>query len=316
MYNAEQKDRFIKAFTTSEKARADAKRIFDLLEPSEEAAWADLCTMDADLLRPILGKVSGFRSGSAELPMRILRGYARWCQENRIPGACDGLLRVKSVGAENVAKRTVKNPRGLQVYLDLICEKESEETADNVIRAFAWLAYAGMKDEDIFLVRTGDVDLENLKVVFNGVSYPIYPEALPAIKNCVTLSGFSYKHPNYPVRILPRISGDLLLRSIRSVPELQSMRVNLSRRGKKAMASGKTERLLSYYGIWLSGVFYRMHEEELASDLPPDFQAFVNSTVGSKLYKLDSGNNTQEAKRRQLAREYLADYVRWKQTLL
>ena len=31
-----------------------------------------------------------------------------------------------------------------------------------------------------------------------------------------------------------------------------------------------------------------------------------------KTYKLDSGRNTPEAKKRQLARDYMDDYERWK----
>ena len=100
-----------------------------------------------------------------------------------------------------------------------------------------------------------------------------------------------------------------MIRGIKSVPTLKALRVELSRRSKQN--SDKTPLKLSYFRVWISGVFYRMYEQEIIG-VPPDFNAIAYQQMEGKTYKLDSGRNTMEAKRRQLVRDYEEDYERWK----
>ena len=73
----------------------------------------------------------------------------------------------------------------------------------------------------------------------------------------------------------------------------------------------KTDLKLSYFRVWISGLFYRMYERERAG-MPVDFSAAAAQFMEGKTYKLDRGRNTPEAKKRQLTRDYLEDYERWK----
>ena len=161
-----------------------------------------------------------------------------------------------------------------------------------------------------------DEDFAEMLIHHGGRDYPIYREALPAFRNCVRLTEFRYKHPNYPDRTVwkDRIPGDILVRGIRSVPSMAVMQVELSRRLRRANEAGKTEMRLSYYRIWISGVFYRMYEDELAG-FPADFSSVVDEKLGDFQYKLPDKGNTQEYKRKKVAESYLSDYERWKQTL-
>lgn len=54
-----------------------------------------------------------------------------------------------------------------------------------------------------------------------------------------------------------------------------------------------------------------MYEKEAAGDTP-DFSSIVSEQMSGKTYKLDTGRNTQDAKKRQLVRDYMEDYQRWK----
>lgn len=318
MYNAELKSKFAKEYTESISVREACFSAFSAFEPYEQEWGADLCTQSAEVLQPVVDKLIGLRSKSIQLRLTIYQEYVKWCIQNDVPDACDGMLNIDSSGLSKMRRQTVKNPKHLQRYLDDICDAEGDETTDNTLRCYYWLAYAGMDEEDILRVRAKDVDFPNMVVRFNNTEYPIYREAIPALKNCVFLTQFLYKHPNYAADKIvyrDRADGDILVRGIRSVPSIVSMRAELSRRSRERIKSGKTNLQLSYYRVWISGIFYRMYESELAG-AEPDFFSLVEKLTEGKTYKLDSGRNTVGAKQRKLAWEYLTDYKRWKMTLV
>lgn len=312
MYNEELKTKFVRGYTNSISTAEVCQTIFNAFEQYEVEWDADLCTRSAEELQPVVDNLVGFRARSKWMRLIILKDYVKWCIGMKVPGACDGMLKIETVGLEKVKHQTVASPLHLQRYLDSICEPESEETTDNIYRCFYWLAYGGVAEEDILSIKCSDVDLNSMVVRYNGTEVPIYREALPAFKNCVKLTQFVYKHPNYDKLVYKdRADGDTLVRGIRSAPSIKAMRVELSRRSKAKMDEGKTDLKLSYFRVWISGLFYRMYERERAG-MPVDFSAAAAQFMEGKTYKLDRGRNTPEAKKRQLTRDYLEDYERWK----
>lgn len=312
MYNEELKTKFVRGYTNSISTADVCQTIFNAFEQYEVEWDADLCTRSAEELQPVVDNLVGFRARSKWMRLIILKDYVKWCIGMKVPGACDGMLKIETVGLEKVKHQTVASPLHLQRYLDSICEPESEETTDNIYRCFYWLAYGGVAEEDILSIKCNDVDLDSMVVRYNGTEVPIYREALPAFKNCVKLTQFVYKHPNYDKLVYKdRADGNTLVRGIRSAPSIKAMRVELSRRSKAKMDEGKTDLKLSYFRVWISGLFYRMYERERAG-IPVDFSAAAAQFMEGKTYKLDRGRNTPEAKRRQLTRDYLEDYERWK----
>lgn len=312
MYNEGLKTKFVRGYTNSISTAEVCQTIFNAFEQYEIEWGADLCTRSTEELQPVVGGLVGFRARSKWMRLIILKDYVKWCIGMKVPGACDGMLKIETVGLEKVKHQTVASPLHLQRYLDSICEPESEETTDNIYRCFYWLAYGGVAEEDILSIKCSDVDLNNMVVRYNDTEVPIYREALPAFKNCVKLTQFVYKHPNYDKLVYKdRADGDTLVRGIRSAPSIKAMRVELSRRSKAKMDEGKTDLKLSYFRVWISGLFYRMYERERAG-MPVDFSAAAAQFMEGKTYKLDRGRNTPEAKKRQLTRDYLEDYERWK----
>lgn len=312
MYNEELKTKFVRGYTNSISTAEVCQTIFNAFEQYEVEWGADLCTRNTEELQPVVDGLVGFRARSKWMRLIILKDYVKWCIGMKVPGACDGMLKIETVGLEKVKHQTVASPLHLQRYLDSICEPESEETTDNIYRCFYWLAYGGVAEEDILSIKCSDVDLNNMVVRYNDTEVPIYREALPAFKNCVKLTQFVYKHPNYDKLVYKdRADGDTLVRGIRSAPSIKAMRVELSRRSKAKMDEGKTDLKLSYFRVWISGLFYRMYERERAG-MPVDFSAAAAQFMEGKTYKLDRGRNTPEAKKRQLTRDYLEDYERWK----
>jgi hypothetical protein len=317
MYNAQLKKRFIKEFSDSEHVRESASYLFRSLEKFEEAEGKDLSAMDTDALQRAVDHVSGFRARSVYLPVSILKNYATWCMENGVDGATDNVFRLRMPGIEKLRHSMLKNPKQLQRYLDDFLDPEDMQTADNNLRAWYWLGYSGLTAEDALTVKSDELDFSSMILKHNGNMYPIYRESVPALRNCVELSQYRYVHPNYgedKVIFRDRWQGDELIRGLRGVQSIDYLRVEFSKRNKKALSEGKTDLNLSYKRVWMSGVFYRMYEDELAG-FPVSFDEVTARRVGDKEFKLDSGRNTQQAKLDEISRQYRVDYERWKQTL-
>ncbi len=311
MYNEEHKRRFISSYTKSIHTGNVANTIFEAVSPYEETYEKDLCTFTVDQLQPVVDNVFGLRTGSKWMGITILRKYVRWCIANNFPGACDSIMHVDLLGLGKVKTQMVSSPLHLQRCLDEVFDPESDETIDNIYRCFFWMGYSGMREEDTIAVDGSCIDMENLTIHYGGETFPIYRESIPAFRNAVALRQFRYKHPNYSKDVLrDRIGGTFIMRSIKSDTKIMTLRATLSRRMTKAQQEGKTDRQLSFYRIWLSGVFYRMYERERAG-IPVDFSAVAIQEMEGKTYNL-SGRSTLRQKQNRKAREYLADYERWK----
>lgn len=311
MYNEEIKKKFVRYYTTSINTAKMCESIFNQFEPYECKWGADLCTRNAEELQPIIDNISGLRSRSRFSKLIMLKDYVKWCINiANVPDACDGMLKINTVGLDKVRQRTVASPLHLQKYLDSICSPERDKTTDNIYRCYYWLAYGGVDEEDILRVKCSDVDFSNMVVNYKNMEIPIYREAITAFKNCVELTQFVYNHPNYTKTVWKdRVDGDLLVRGVRANLSLYSLRAEISRRAK--LHEKETGIRLSYYRTWISGVFYRAYERELIGEAP-DFTDVAASRMEGKTYKLDSGRNTQESKRRKVVRDYQEDYQRWK----
>ena len=311
MYNEELKRRFIREYTHSIATANACESVFNVFEKSETEWGADLCTKSSEDLQPIINIIVGFRARSKWARLTILKDYVKWCIDvAKVPGVCDGMLKICDAGLEKFRLQTVPNPLGMQRYLNSIFDAEIEETTDNIYRCYYWLAYGGVEERDILSVKISDVDLSNMVIHYNDTEIPIYREAIQAFKNCCNLTYFTFNHPHYTKTVRkPRVDGNTLVRGIRSLPTTKSMRVELSRK-TRAKAS-ETDIRLSYYRAWISGVFYRTLEREIAGE-KPNFDWVASQHMRGKSYKLDKCRNTPEAKKRQLAKDYMEDYQRWK----
>lgn len=312
MYNENLKRQFILDYTHSENTANHCATIFNAFSEFEERWGADLCTKSEEELQPAIDAVVGLRSRTQWSRLIVLKDYVKWCIDKQVPNSCDGMLKIQATSLDKIKQQTLSNPLHLQRYLDSICDAEEEETIDNIYRCYYWLAFGGVSEEDILSIKCSDVDLSNMVVKYKTTEVPIYREALQAFKNCMSLTQFAYKHPNYNKIIYKdRVSGDTLIRGIRSLPTVKSMRVELSRRSKDKLDKGLTDLKMSYLRVWISGLFFRTYEREQAG-IPIDFSAAAMNFMEGKTYQLKSGRNTPDAKKRQIANDYMKDYERWK----
>lgn len=311
MYNAEMKTRFIREYTGSLNTAAVAETVFNALEKHEQGWNADLCTKSCEELQPVIDEIVGLRSKSKWMTLIILKEYVKWCIAMKVPGACDGMLEIQSVGLEKVRHQMVSGPLHLQKFLDEVFDKEAEETIDNIYRCYFWMAYGGIDEEDTILIRKDQVDFSQMIIGYKTTSVPIYREALPAFKNAVSLNSFLYKHPNYskPVR-RDRVPGDTLMRGVRAATKTFTMRTTLSKRNIKAVEDGLTDLQLSFYRVRMSGLFYRVYEMERAG-FHANFSEAALRVMDGKTYALH-GREKIEHKQNRIERDYMEDYQRWK----
>ncbi len=307
MYNEDLKKRFIEEKTKSESTKQYAYALFNSFESDERGWGADLCTRDTNDLESAVNKMVGLRRNSRWTTLSILKEYVRFCIDEQVPGACDAMLHVEVNNLEKVRTHMVSGPVHLQKYLDVVFETESKETIDNIYRCFYWLAFAGIYEDDAFKVTTKDVVLDLMTINYEGESFPIYREAIPAFKNAIDLEVFSFSHPKYTKDShKDRAPGELLIRGTKSSTCQANMRSIISSKGKKAVDDGLTEQHLSYSRIWLSGLFYRTYENERAGSGVDFTKAAVRSMQG-KTYKND------ENQRKRIIHDYNDDYQRWKE---
>jgi len=312
MYNEQLKRRFINEKIRSESTATNCESLFNATEKFETQWNADVCTRNAAELQPVIDELSGIRDKSKLMRAIILKQYVSWCVDNGIENACIGIFDVNFSNVDRIKSFMVSCPKHLQKSLDEICDPVEENTIDCIYRCYYWLAYGGMDEEDILLVKVSDVDFGNMNVNWKGKEIPIYREAIPAFKNAANLTEFIYHNPNYSKPIIRnRVYGTALIRGIRSMPSLMAMRVELSRRQKKAIDCGKTDMKLSYRRVRLSGMFYTAYENERAG-IVPDFIKESKEFAEGKEYKLDSCGNTQGNKIKQISEDYMIDYKRWK----
>lgn len=313
MYNEQLKNEFVREYTSSESIGNACKAVFNATEKYEQEWSQDICTKDETILEPVLEEIVGFKNRSKYMRLSILKDYAEWCIKKRVPGACDGMLKVHIVGLKKMRQQTISCPAHLESYLNKVFDPADEKTLDNIYRCYYWFAFAGIKEEDIVSIKRDNVDFVQMIVRYGGMEYPIYREAIPAIKNCIELNQFLYKHPCYKAEQIwrDRYPGDTLIRGIRSNPSIKAMRVALSRHSKSKRDSGDVDLKLSYHRVWISGLFYRMYEQEQIG-IEPDFKPIISQQLGLGVHKSDAGNNTQEDVKRQLVYEYCNDYQRWK----
>ncbi len=316
MYNEKRKSDFIGFYTGSLKTKQVAATIFNAMEKYEVAWGADLCTRSEEELQPAVDEIVGIRTRSKWMTLIILKEYVKWCLAMRVPGACDGMLRITTVGLDKMKRQMVSGPLHLQKFLDDIFTPESDETVDNLYRCYFWMAFGGVDEEDSIQIKSDQVDFGRMVIRHKGEEFPIYREAVPAFRNAVELTSFLHRHtePVYEVR-LDRVQGDTILRSVRSQVRVKSIRIAILKRINAMQAQGATIQKLSYDRLRLSGLFYRAYERERLGETI-DFRDEVDRRMqkridGGKSYAFDERGGETSFKNRKNS-SYLEDYLRWK----
>lgn len=313
MYNDDQKESFIGQYTQHSSTQRVIRVLFGQLEKYERKWGRDISEkgLDSDLCLALEDSL-GVRTASRRTMLTLLQSYIRWCVDVGIPNVSTEILglTVDCIGIERVKLLYVANPTHLELQLDRLFPPISEETSSILCRCFCWLAYAGMKEEDILKVKRSDINLRTGIVRHKNCEYPIYREGASAIDNCSNLDSFIVPFCGRNKRS-ERVDSDIVMRGVRSLPSVKSIRVELSRTGIRHFEKTGEEIRLSHARLWLSGMFYRMYERECAGFLV-DFSDVILDKIGFDGDNLSPDRSKVLTKYRRVRSEMQRDYDNWK----
>jgi len=312
MYNIQLKSRYIEQKTNNKMTARNLNRLFESFGKYEDAAGRDLYEMSKQELSAVVDSAYTLRSRSTMGVLSTLKDYLRWCEKNIGVKTCAESIMYSNEMSDEMRRLTVSTPEELKKYLDFYFKPSDEQTVDCIYRCYYWLAFSGVKEEKTVLVRRTDVDLKNMAVCFDNKSYRIYKEAFADFSAASTLDSFVYAHPNYSKRIVvQRFDRTFLLSGVKAIPTIRAFRVEFSKRKRMAFKEMGELQSLSYYRVWLSGLFYRTYISE-AMGKAPCFEDAAAEYIDGKVYKLGSGRNTIDSKKRQIVEDFKRDYERWK----
>lgn len=285
----------------------------------EVRAGRDLCTFsgeeETDAIKAVMSTM--LRDSTRVLAAKILSDYYKWCVKTGVPGAVEHEpIKEEVINAVN-RDLLIFSPAHLQTILDRIFEREAEETVDNTYRCFYWMAYAGLSIDSIIMLKPEHFDLKSFLVSVNGEHGILYQQGIPCIENCINMSQFRYKHPLYSNVIMKdRIPGEYVLRGTRGTYDggaiaYKNVTTLLSKRVRDA---GVT---LGYHTCYYSGLFYRIHEQELCYGMDPDFMSIALETpAGKRVMSSESVRKTSRHDRiYHIALKLKKDYQIWKSEL-
>jgi len=303
MYNQEQKLAFIEECAKTESGKKRCREVFEVFSKYEERWSADLSTRDAKELSAILKDMAGIRGKSQYNYVSFVRKYLRWC-------GYEGTAKEISIDTtENVTAALVKDPKQFQECLDQMFEPENKQRVDLIYRCYLWLGYMGIQEGDTLSITTDDVDLDRNIVTVGEEEFMIPQQAARVFESCATLTQFKYHHPRNVNEETDRdrVPGKLLLRGYRTSQDesinIFGFRVYVS----KATKAHNMDVSLSYFRAWLSGLFYRAYQKELAGE-----EVSFRDVKFQQYRRQETNRVPPTDKAVRVAKGYADDYNRWK----
>ena len=311
MYNEELKERFIREATESEHTANIYRKIFRITEKHEADAGLDVCEMDAVTGKSVADSLVNISGSSIEKRLMLVKQYVRWCVRNNIPGASLAFLDVVPMPPYGkIRSKMVSSPLMLRDYLDTAFDNPDKKSIHNVYRCYLWLGFMGIPGDLVTSLTVSDVDLRERTVRCLGEEFFIPDEAMPEMRNCVTLNGFSVDYPSVSIR--PRASGTRILRGFSDNTNLITLRVKTSEFGKKAEDRGLTDKRITYAYAKLSGIFYRAFRNEMAG-IAPDFSREAERMEDeNERVSPDIKQETRQYRVTMRVKGLKQDYKRWK----
>lgn len=307
MYQGDRKRSFIDSKYKTLNSRNNVEALFNRTEPFEVRLGKDLCAFSVEEATSMISKMTTAKSDTVTQIICYLRKYAAWCKEQGFADANLVLPKIKADLTEAMRRSRVQGPLQLQRYLNACYTPEDEETADLVSRGFAWLAFMGVPSEVIPTIRSESVDL-NSWFLYNGdTRYKIPDEAHNVFQKLVMLDSMNYTHSGYGTIRRKRLDNPYLLRTFKGAISRRALDFLLSNGADKANESGASDLRLTYTDLFLSGLYYRMYQEECVSP-PISFQRYASIAMESNGPKKIPSVQQRIARERNLKK----DYENWK----
>ncbi len=333
MFNEDLKDGFIHAvYSREESTRKQVEKLLLTLGEYERKYGADFSQMNEEQTKETAKAMCGYRTSNANTIFFILREYVKWCRAQGYDTS-DAIWRIRLPLVEKMRSSFVGSPAHLKMSLDMAFPDMKENDIKLVYRSFLWLGFMGFRDSEAICVTVNDVHFDNMKVTFGDWIYPIYAESLPDLHGACELTSFDEPRGNIGT-IKERASGDAILRGktprkprgkdTKGEKTMQDFLITTLRPMVSRAFSAAAETYeknggnppglsldLSYNHVYLSGIFYRMYEEERIGR-KPDFTEIVSREHRNSSHAEYDSNYTRNKFINGCIRNYEADYMNWK----
>lgn len=312
MYNEQQKLSFIKHYASQSIIEVQLKGLFEKVAGTETDLDKDLSQFEVSDMQIVLPMIAGFSSETTRKAIYLLKQYIKWCNDTNCPDVNEQLLqlptsKIMAGFEEGIERELITSPLQLQTHLDAIFRPIESNSIHNIYRAFLWLAYSGLAEQDIRVVTKNHINWNHMAIYINNDSYPIYREEVSTLMNCITLTHFEKCNPiHFKKQYLQRSMDNAIIRGAEGTTGVD--RSELSKIARNAHKLGKIDYVISYTNVWTSGVFYNAYECERAG-VPYDFSAAIRQYYRNKGKDPDS---IPIPSRNKLNRRFINDYNRWK----
>ena len=332
MYNPEQKKEYID-FLVSRNANAGEldfiEDLFNTTEKAEVTAGTDLCDMTAEQIGSLIGKKRRELDADHFRSIWWIYCYVKWC-------ASSGLCRVNewtesirnSKDMEIVRQQMVANDFDLQTRLDHMLTDENKMTLDNLVRACAWILYAGVDIDRVCQIRISDVDTKAMTVRVDDTWYDISRYGEASIRFAAEEDSYvrHYLHAELnhgwkidEDRVIKKNpETDMLFRDSAGPIDLDRMIYIYGKRiGSRYDRNRVPIKTMSFRTISISGIFDRMYKMDLAGHDP--FMT-ADTRQYERLVIEDTGrlNSAYNEKKKKLGMKAMLreNYYKWKLAFL
>lgn len=300
VYNREEKEAFFSEMNVPETLR----RPFLSVGKYEMKNGKDVRAFSVKEMQDMFNTNFAYNNRQRKEMQMLIQEYVSWCKRNnkKVKNSIDLI----DIGRVNLIRHTmVSSPKHLDIIMNETLDSVEEKSFDCLIRCNFWLAFFGVSDyREVSKVKVSEIDFTKMVMAHNGKYYEMYKEAIPALRVCCFEDKILYRRTGkrHCESMRVRMDNDYLMRSFLTESTASRSLMN-------AYYNRSPECILSYYNVYLSGVFYRLYELERMG-IKPDFNAQILGSVNRK-------NNNDSYKKRQnttraMCQNLISKYKDWK----
>ena len=310
MNGDELKEAFVVSNSKSVTDRNKYNRVFKALKVYEDKLDKDLCLFSEKELIEAISSMMISRRGTIISCIYVVNKYIEWCFNNgyTIVDPSTSKLSAKDIDISmysNVKDKYVSSAKHLAMEMDRVFDPEESDTVSNVLRAYLWFGFMGIKEEDALSIRMSDVNMDSMIVSVGGEDYYIDALAAKCISKCIKLKTFNVFRGN-TVMVRDRCDGDLLLRLLSKGDGNDGKPSKTSTMRKRTetviAATDPNCKCLTYSRVALSGLFCNLLQVEPLAE--------ITTKMIADSFKEKSKSRTVDMNK---AKNILDDYRVWKE---
>jgi len=321
MFNEEMKRQYIKENCNVNQG-IQAEKTFNSFEEMEISLGKDICCFTIDECDMLLNSYSLIVNSKRAVRSEAIK-YVNWCIARGLANTNNfELLDIYNVSPSmvfNYRIKMFKDDESISKVCDVVLDILYSNTLHEMKKAYIMLLFNGITSQEIFHLKSEDVDLERGRVLYNSKEYKLYPKTIDAIKSIINAQYAQnirkkyYENSPYLIKSFSNKRSEGLSEEDLIEYKSKTFQNTISTELFKAKARHKKTFYLSLTNIINSGIFYKNYLEEENGEKDC-------SVMQNKLFELysrhyDSNdksiNKTQEFME-QKRNELLIEYTAWR----